>query len=341
MTRLGSGAVLAAQLCVLSACAVPGSFHAKSSGAQTDLTAAEITSRARELVSGADVAYVSDYFSFAGSDEEGTVAFALDTNRGREGRTFQADHFVTLYDEHQGWIPVEGYGRYDNSSGQILDLVDSPYFRFRGRPYDGLTASARTMPLELTIEPLVPWATRLNDTALFSMGSAGGVLHWRERRIHGRIIYEYLAIRGYDRLAKPSVASLVRRVTHSFDFQGLYLRGGPGDDVYVHASSAALAEKIGGPMLLFSVDDGHLRATSKPSLRITDSRMAPGFFRWPEGWTATWEEDGREVRMVAEAVDQQTEKTWVIGGFAIMAVRGELVRGGETTSLFGLAEVIR
>jgi len=58
--------------------------------------------------------YVSDYFSFVGADQHGRVAFALDNNRGRDGEAFQAEHFVVLHDEHEGWTDIAGNGPYDN-----------------------------------------------------------------------------------------------------------------------------------------------------------------------------------------------------------------------------------
>ena len=40
--------------------------------------------------------YVSDYFSFVGQDDQGHVALALDNNRGRDGESWQAEHFVVV-----------------------------------------------------------------------------------------------------------------------------------------------------------------------------------------------------------------------------------------------------
>ena len=40
--------------------------------------------------------YVSDYFSFIGQEDRGHVAFALDTNRGRDGKEWQAEHYNNI-----------------------------------------------------------------------------------------------------------------------------------------------------------------------------------------------------------------------------------------------------
>ena len=59
--------------------------------------------RAQQLLSGQPLAYASDYFSFVGADVSGRVAFAVDTNRGRDGTVYQAEHlYAVLYDERSG-----------------------------------------------------------------------------------------------------------------------------------------------------------------------------------------------------------------------------------------------
>jgi hypothetical protein len=63
-----------------------------------------------------ELAYYSDYFSFVGRDRFGTVAFALDNNRGRDGDSWQAEHFVVLHDELNGWPALTGNGAYANSA---------------------------------------------------------------------------------------------------------------------------------------------------------------------------------------------------------------------------------
>ncbi len=85
------------------------------------------------------LAYYSDYFSFIGGDEQGMVAFALDNNRGRDGDSWQAEHFVVLHDEKAGWQNVSGDGPYYNVTRQLESIPDSPDFSFIGKPETGLT----------------------------------------------------------------------------------------------------------------------------------------------------------------------------------------------------------
>src|SRR5437879_12894206 len=76
-------------------------------------------------ISSTALVYVSDYLSFVGRDEQGYVAFALDTNRGRDGDVYQAEHFAVLHDERQGWVDLAGNGAYDNMEKALLGLPDS------------------------------------------------------------------------------------------------------------------------------------------------------------------------------------------------------------------------
>ncbi len=78
--------------------------------------------------------YVSDYFSFVGQDSQGHVAFAFDNNRGRDGEAYQAEHFLALHDERQGWIALDGNGFFDNTKHDLKTIPDSPSFLFQGPP---------------------------------------------------------------------------------------------------------------------------------------------------------------------------------------------------------------
>ncbi len=56
--------------------------------------------------------YHSDYFSFVGSDRLGSVYLAHDNNRGQTGDAFFADHWVMMYAEGQGVVPIIGSAHY-------------------------------------------------------------------------------------------------------------------------------------------------------------------------------------------------------------------------------------
>lgn len=72
------------------------------------------------------LSYYSDYFSFVGQDDQSRVFFALDNNRGQDGASWQAEHFIVLHDKKEGWIKLEGNGSYENED-RILEMIpDSP-----------------------------------------------------------------------------------------------------------------------------------------------------------------------------------------------------------------------
>jgi len=108
--------------------------------------------------------YYSDYFSFIGRDDQGMVAFALDNNRGQDKDSWQAEHFVVLHDEKTGWQPAKGSGPYENSSGQLERIPDSPFFTFEGTVSSGLII--RT--------PRTRFPFGLADTSLYSRKEGPG-----------------------------------------------------------------------------------------------------------------------------------------------------------------------
>ncbi|MGH7254914.1 MAG: hypothetical protein ACREI3_03980, partial [Nitrospirales bacterium] len=133
-----------------------------------------------------ELVYVSDYLSFVGHDDGGHVAFALDTNRGRDGETWQAEHFVVLHDEPRGWVDLEGGGPYQNHQKALLELPDSPAFTFEGTPATGLIVRSAVNNLSLRVSPLPELLTRSHDEGQVVMGSAPAVLTWSGRRLEGR-----------------------------------------------------------------------------------------------------------------------------------------------------------
>jgi len=55
--------------------------------------------------------YCSDYFSFIGKDENDRVAGALENNRGQDGNTWQAEHFVVLHAGQERTARLDQSGR--------------------------------------------------------------------------------------------------------------------------------------------------------------------------------------------------------------------------------------
>lgn len=135
-------------LCVLLT--VTGGFAvAEESGTIQDQT--------EKTPSSSTLLYYSDYFSFIGEDENGRVSFALDNNRGRDGNSWQAEHFVVLHADQegqQGWIKVAGNGSYKNERHELQTIPNSAFFQFEGKPSEGITIHSPKNRLSLKLEPI-------------------------------------------------------------------------------------------------------------------------------------------------------------------------------------------
>ena len=149
--------------------------------------------------------YYSDYFSFIGLDDRSRVAFALDTNRGQDGDEFQAEHFVVLHDETDGWQKPDGNGLFPNPDGRLASIPDSVHFRFTGLPGTGMVIESPANRLVLRIKPIPMVIDRqyLNDT--YRMGSAPATLNWRDRSLRGRVVYEFVHFSNWNRLTRTYV----------------------------------------------------------------------------------------------------------------------------------------
>jgi hypothetical protein len=73
---------------------------------------------------------------------KGYAAFAIDNNRGKDGDSYQAEHFVVLHDEHAGWVKLFGNGKYDNGNEELKKIPDSFYFKFNGSGLKALSSIA-------------------------------------------------------------------------------------------------------------------------------------------------------------------------------------------------------
>lgn len=302
------------------------------------LTRDEIRDRARELVAGAETAYVSDYVSFTGADAAGRVMFALDTNRGRAEGEHQAEHFVVMHDDRAGWIDVEGDTDIDNAAGMLLEWPASPYFEITGEPYALDTLRSQPNGFVLDIGPLEPRTTTVSESTLFSMASAPATLEWRGRTLEGRVIYEHLAMRGSNRLA-GGIGGALAIFTGGPDFQGLYL-GAAGEDLYIHRAPVGGASTQ-SPLVAFHARDGTTLDIENLELEVTDYDAAFGFYRWPAAWRATWQSACGDARLTVESREHATQSNWITGGFAMRTAEAELSCGGTTTTLHGFAELIR
>lgn len=280
------------------------------------------------------VAYASDYLSFVGRDDQGPVAFALDTNRGRDGDAWQAEHFVVLYDGATGWRDVAGNGAYPNPRHVLGAIPDSGAFAFTGTPATGLRVRAPDGTLDLAVDPIVPVIDRHIGTAAYRMGSAPAVLTWEGRTLEGRVIYEYLFLPGFNRLSRTYVGALK-------GFSGLYLVVDGRGDLYLHhhRGSGFMAE-LSPPSDGFLVLDGAAAPMEAIAVEVPERAQGPGLYRWPVRWRGSFEAGGTAYAFDLTAERPNTIATWVIGGFRMCVVTGTLRAGDRSFPVLGLGELI-
>lgn len=285
------------------------------------------------------LAYYSDYFSFIGRDGMGYVAFALDNNRGVDGADYQAEHFVVMYDQQSGWIPLSGTGDYDNIKGQLERIPDSAAFKFEGEPETGITIHSKINGLVLKIDPLVTRLEATRNNRIQHWGSAKAVLSWKGRAIPGRVIYEYLVIHGWNRLSRTYAGTWN-------NFQGFYLALDRGDpekwrDLYLRSEGKGNSRRTRG---FVTADDWHGTIYS-PRFKADNKAFNLGFYRWPQRWDIQVKlmdkDDATSGQLKLHQVSRQNERNWIIGGFAMSVVEGELRRNGETIPVQGWVELIK
>ena len=91
----------------------------------------------------------------------------------------------------------------------------------------------------------------------------------------------------------------------------------------------------------FQVLDKSLELLEDLRIEVPERRYALGFYRWPGSWRVSWQGDKGAGSLVLRVVDRKTVTNWLIGGFAMGVVTGEISYGGKIRPVYGLAELIR
>lgn len=275
--------------------------------------------------------YVSDYYSFVGSDRRGRVAFALDTNRGRDGDEYQAEHFGVLHDEVDGWQTVVGMGAYPNSTRELKTIPDSEAFQFAAAVDSG-TIRSEANDLVLAYHSPTLRLSRSHQGSAYRMASGPARMLWRGRVLTGRLIHEWLHLKGSNRLVRTELGLLK-------DFHGFYLQLGDGD-LYLHRQGQGRFAELLGEIDGFVVQGNQVALLDRAEVRVTSRAWARGLYRWPTAWTISWSA-GERNSLSLNIVSQQVVSNWVIGGFSMGIVSGEAQIRGRPVSYYGLVELIQ
>ena len=290
-----------------------------------------------------ELSYYSDYFSFVGRDEKGLVAFALDTNRGRDGDDYQAEHFVVLHDEHEGWIELKGNGAYPNKTKTLIDIPDSTVFQFGGDKKEGIGVVSKPNSILLKTGPLREFLDYQVANRETKVSSGTASLVWNRRMLVGRIIHEYVHYENWNRLTRTYWGTWN-------NFQAFYLVAWPVDgvapwlDLYVESTGSGPSQEVKG-FLAVLPNSGR---QSIWHLRSGDYRLAPGLYLWPTTWKLDITDKGTVqsgpsplANSAWQERDGDTLATWVIGGFRMGIASGELNVADRRYRVYGLSELIK
>jgi hypothetical protein len=277
--------------------------------------------------------YVSDYFSFVGADAQGRVAFALDNNRGRDGESWQAEHFVVLHDEHEGWISLQGSGSYENDTQDLQAIPPSSFFHVEGTPQTGILINSTLNGLTLSIEPIPIRLMREHEGGRYWLGSAAAELHWKDRTLKGRVIYEYFMMPEFNRLSR-TYWGLWKH------FQGLYMVIEGLGDLYVHSQESDMMAPLVGTVSGFLAVQGETQPLQVLQVTLFDHNQAWGLYRWPSAWGLNWVNKAGAGRAQLEIQEFKTMGNWIIGGFGMGIVHGIVHYNGKDYPVYGLAELI-
>ena len=143
---------------------------------------------------------ITDHLAFIGEDSQGHVVLALSTSRGRGRETYQAEHFVQMHVEQQGWITVKGNGQYDKVTQALIEIPDSRDFQYQGTAKERLIVISPSNHFTLTLEPVPERMAKKTDGGEFWIGSASGKMAWNNRELRGRIFYESIVLLNFNRL---------------------------------------------------------------------------------------------------------------------------------------------
>ena len=295
---------------------------------------------ASERKQGTPLLYYSDYFSFVGRDGQGHVYLAHDSNRGRDGDTFQADHWIAMYDEATGWVDVAGSAHYPNTARQLERIPDSEHFAFEGRPETGVVMTSRTNGMTMRVGPLPRTLLRQNADGIFWVGGAPATLEWKGRRLEGRVLFEYLQRHNWNRF------------TGNFEgnwknFNGIYLmteaaRAEDRRDFYVHFHEREGGSDLTG-RLVGLASWGTPAPVSGIDFRITGTDPVDyRTYHWPARWQVGFMHGGRQHLLELETAQRRLVADWETGGFAMSVVRGTiaLAGGGERMGVVGWGELL-
>jgi hypothetical protein len=277
--------------------------------------------------------YHSDYYSFIGSDAQGAVYLAHDSNRGQTGEQFFADHWIMMYAEGLGVVPIIGSAHYPNPSKTLETIPDSENFQFRGTVAGGMRMLSKSNDIDMTVDGLSPVLQRQTPDNNYWIGAAPAVMRWKGRTLTGRVIFEFIARTGFNRFTSDFGANWN-------NFNGLYLITEDNRDLYLryHERVQPGVPKESG---MSTVESNGVLSNIK--FEIKESRTVDNrSYRWPTGWESSFTHLGAEWRLQATTSHLEEVADWNKGGFAMSIIQGEMAQadGSGKRKFKGWAELL-
>jgi len=293
----------------------------------------EVSSKAQEFPN-STLLNITDHIAFIGEDGQGHVVLALSTSRGRDGKTYQAEHFVQMHDEQQGWIKVKGNGQYDNVTEELLSMPNSQDFQFQGTAKNGLTVISPSNHFTLTLEPISERISKKTNGGHFWMGSAPAIMEWKNRDLKGRVFYESILLLNFNRL------------THLYwdllaEFQGFYMSVDGVGDLYLHSQEGELMPPLIGGLNGFLAVKEETENIQDLQLNAVDFSQGFGFYWWPDKWEAGWSSTNGSGKVQLERSQPNNIVNWLLGGFSMGIIQGEVTYKGQVYEAYGVVELLR
>ena len=148
------------------------------------------------------------------------------------------------------------------------------------------------------------------------------------------MIYEYLFLPHFNRLSQ-SYFGLWK------DFHGLYLRVEENSDCYFHSQNAELLQPLTGQASRFLfLENSSPARLSNVNIDASGFESAFGFYQWPLSWNGSFKRGQTFYTVAFDLHERKTIANWVLGGFSMCIVTGNISTDSKSYKVYGLGELL-
>jgi hypothetical protein len=112
------------------------------------------------------------------------------------------------------------------------------------------------------------------------------------------------------------------------------------NDIYVHSQLSERIAPLVGKLLGFLALNDKTESMKDLKVEVLGHDLALGFYRWPTAWRITWTGSKGPVTLSLAVFDRNGIANWIIGGFSMGILHGEMDDTGTKYPIYGLAELI-